>query len=201
MFARTYFVAPIVGALLLVSSICQATSITFSDSAVSANINDIFVVDLLMDFSSDATFGGGMDIFFDSSVISFQSFDFSTSTLSLDPGFSRSPDALLGGLEGLAFGNFAGISGPGIIGTLVFQAIGVGDILLTSSVTTDALKGGDFISFNTFGAQSVTFGSANVSVQPSFASNPISTPPVSWLFAGGLAVFIGLSRAKRRSSV
>ena len=66
-----------------------------------------------MGFTGDPTVGGG-DIFYDVSVLSFQSFYFATTTLA--PGFGRSPGVLPNELESMAFGNFHGLFGSGVVG-------------------------------------------------------------------------------------
>lgn len=187
------FLAPVFGALLFGTTASNAATVTFSDPSVTAGLNDTITIDLLMDFTDDATLGGGTDIFFNDAVLSFLSFDFSSTTLVLDSAFSRLPDAdvLPGKLEGMAFGNFGGLSGPGVIGTLTFQAIAVGDSALTMAVTTEALKGGDFISDITFGPQVVNFGSANVSV------SAVPVPAAVWLFVSGLIGLAGVVTKRR----
>jgi len=187
------FLVLIAGAFLGLygSANAYAATINFSDTAISANVGDTITLDILMDFTGDPTLGGGTDIFYDASVLSFQSFDFGTTTLALDPAFSRSPDELANELEGLAFGSFAGLEGPGTVGTLTFQAISIGDITLTMAVTDKALKGGDFISATDSSVQTVTFGTANISV------SQIPVPAALWLFISGL---LGLSALSRRRS-
>jgi len=172
--------------LLCSASIVHAATISFNTTSVTAGIGDIITLDVLMDFTGDPTVGGGTDIFYDASVLSFQSFDFGTTTLTLDPSFSRSPDVLSNELEGLAFGNFGGLSGPGIVGTLTFQAIAVGDITLSMAETDNLLAGGAFTSATTFGPQAVSFGTADVSIVP--------VPAAVWLFGSGLLGLIGVSR-------
>jgi len=187
------FLVPVFSVLLFSTAASQASTISFGSTSVTAGLTDIITDDVLMDFTDDATLGGGTDIFFDPTILSFQSFDFSSTTLALDSAFSRLPDAdvLPGKLEGMAFGNFGGLSGPGVIGTLTFQAIAIGDSALTMAVTTEALKGGDFISNNTFGPQVVNFGSANVSV------TAVPVPAAVWLFGSGLVGLAGVATKRR----
>lgn len=174
------------------ASIAQAATVSFSNTSVTAGVGDIFTLDVVMDFTGDPTLGGGTDIFYDASVLSFQSFDFSTATLILDPFLSRSPDVLSNELEGLAFGDFFGLTGPGVVGTLTFQAIAVGDILLTMAVTSEPLKGGEFISATTFvDSQAVTFGTARVSIVP--------VPAAVWLFGSGLLGLVAVARKNRKA--
>lgn len=183
------FTSSLLGLVLFSASVVNAATVSFSDTSVTANVGDMITLDVVMDFTDDATLGGGTDIFYDASVLSFQSFDFGTTTLALDPGFSRSPDVLTNELEGLAFGNFNGLSGPGVVGTLTFKAEAVGDIVLSMAVTSEALKGGEFISATTYGPQLVTFGTADVSIVP--------VPAAVWLFGSGLLGLVGLARRKK----
>jgi len=180
-------------ASMLGASVTQAASLSFSSTSLTASLNDTFTIDILMDFTDDATLGGGTDIFFDPAVLAFQSFDFGSTTLSLDPAFSRIPDAdvIPGKLEGMAFGNFSSLSGPGVVGTLTFQAIATGNSTLTMAVTTEALKGGDFISNNTFAAQTVNFGSSTVNV------SSVPVPAAVWLFGSGLLGLAGAATKRR----
>ena len=175
--------------LLCSASIVHAATLSFSSASVTANVGDLITLDVLMDFTGDPTVGGGTDIFYDASVLSFQGFDFGTTTLSLDTDFNRTPDGLTNELEGLAFGNFGGLSGPGTIGTLTFQAIAVGDITLSMAVTDNLLAGGDFTSATTFGPQVVSFGTADVSIVP--------VPAAVWLFGSGLIGLVGVARRKK----
>ncbi len=50
--------APLCGALLLGTTISHAATITLSNTSIVANLDDFIVVDVLMDFTDDATVGG-----------------------------------------------------------------------------------------------------------------------------------------------
>ena len=179
------------GAVLYGISPVHAASVSFSDTAVTANVGDTITIDILMDFTGDPTLGGGTDIFYDDSVLSFQSFSFGTTTLTLDGAFSRLPDDLPNKLEGMAFGNFGGLSGPGTVGTLTFQAIAVGDITLTMADTSNALAGGAFTSAISYGPQSVSFGSSEVSI------TNVPVPAAVWLLVSGLLGLTGVARKRK----
>lgn len=183
------FTSSLLGLALFSASVVNAATVSFSETSVTAGIGDIITLDVLMNFTDDPTLGGGTDIFYDASVLSFQSFDFGTTTLPLDVSFNRTPDELTNELEGLAFGNFNGLTGPGVVGTLTFQAIALGDTSLSMAVTSEALKGGDFISEADYSVQLVTFGSANVNVVP--------VPAAVWLFGSGLLGLVGVARRKK----
>lgn len=190
MINKNIYASILFGVVFFGASIAHAATVSFSPTSVTAGVGDFIKLDVVMDFTGEPTLGGGTDIFYDASVLSFQSFDFGTTTLALDSGFSRSPDVLTNKLEGLAFGNFNGLSGPGTIGTLTFRAIALGDITLTMAVTSEANKGGEFISATTFGPQLVSFGTAGVSIVP--------IPAAVWLFGSGLIGLIGVARRKAR---
>jgi hypothetical protein len=186
MITERVLTSSLLGLILFGASVAHAATVSFSDTAVAANVGDTISLNILMDFTDDATLGGGTDIFYDASVLSFQSFDFSTTTLALDPTFSRVPDVLTNELEGMAFGSFAGLTGPGIVGTLTFQAIATGDITLSMAETDNPLGGGSFTSATTFLPQVVSFGTADVAVVP--------VPAAVWLFGSGLLGLVGVAR-------
>jgi len=192
MFARV-FLAPVFGALLFSTTFSHAASLTFNQTSVNATLNDIVTIDILMDFTDEPTLGGGTDIFFDPTVLSFQSFDFGSTTLTLDPAFSRVPDLLPGELEGMAFGEFGGLAGPGVVATLTFQAIGLGNSALTMEVTSEALKGGDFVSDVNFLPMVVDFGTANVNV----GTAVVPIPAALWLFGSGLVGLAGIAKKRK----
>lgn len=179
------------GILLLAATASQAATISFGKTLISADLNGTFSVDLLLDFSGDATLGGGLDIFFDSSAVSFSSFDFGSTTLPLDPFLSRSPDLLPGKLEGLTFGELFGIEGPGVIGTLTFQADSPGSSALSLAITTSPLISGDFKSSSTFAVQDVDFGGATVNV------SAVPVPAAAWLFGSGLIALAGVVKKRK----
>lgn len=179
---KSYFVI----VALLLSSQSHGVSISLSPIANTVDLPDQIVIDINMDFASDPTLGGGFDVFFDPALVSFVSYVLDP-TLGSDPDFSRDPDPLTGKLEGIAFGNFNGISGPSRVGTLTFDTIAAGTASFSAADTTDPLKGGEFISEETFQAQVVDYVGADVTVVP--------LPAGIWLFGSGI---IGLVAAARR---
>ncbi len=191
MITRQIFVSTLLGAALYSTSLVHAATVNFSPTTVTSNVNDFITLDILMDFTGDPTVGGGTDIFYDASILSYQSFNFGTTTLSLDPAFIRTPDIKTNKLEGLAFGNFGGLSGPGIVGTLTFQAITPGNTTLSMATTSNLLGGGGFFSATTFGPQTVSFGTAKVEV-----SN-VPLPAAVWLFGSGLLGLVSIVRKHR----
>lgn len=186
---KSWSFASIITTLALSTNV-NAASISFSSNDISVALGDTFTVSILADFTDDATLGGGLDVFFDDSVLSFQSWSFDTTTFILDPSFNRSPDLLSSELEGIAFGNFGGINTSGVLGTLTFEAINSGNSLLSMAVTSDPLKGGDFYSAISFGPQIVNFDTANVSV------SAVPLPAAVWLFGAGLLGLAGIARKR-----
>jgi len=181
-------------ALLVVLALplaAQGANLGFGASAYQASPGETLQIDLLGDFTGDGTLGGGLDIFYDAAVIEFLGFDFGSATLALDPALSRTPDVLANELEGLGFGNFAGIGGAGRVGTLSFKALAPGSTQLVLAVTDDLLKGGPFVSADTFGEQPVDLTAATVTVAP------VPLPAAAWLMAGALA---GLAVRGRRAA-
>lgn len=186
---KSIFGGAITGLILSHTPILHAASISFSNTSVTAELGDLITLDVLMDFTGDPTLGGGTDIFYDASVLSYQSFGFTSTSLALDTDFSRSPDVLSNELEGLSFGNFNGLSGPGVVGTLTFQVIAFGDVVLSMAETDNLLAGGAFTSATTFTSQAVNFGTAGVTIVP--------VPAAVWLFGSGLIGLVGVAKRSK----
>lgn len=173
----------------MVASVVQAASVSLNPDALVQNPGDVFTLDLMMDFSGDATLGGGIDIFYDADAISFLSFDFSTSTLNLDPAFSRLPDEQPGVLSGLAFGHFDGVSGPGVVGTLSFEAMNFGEVDMIVSNTDDNFVG-SFVSAIDYEDMTsrIVFTGTHVTIVP--------LPAAAWLFSGGLILLLVFNKRR-----
>jgi len=179
------------GAVLCTSSAIQAATISFDRPLITASVDEFISLDILMDFTDEPTVGGAIDVFYNESILSFQSFDFDSTTPGLDPVFNRLPEVLSGELEGIGFGSFSGLSGPGIVGTLTFQVIGDGSAILNMAITDNNLAGGEFTSVSALGGGekpkvlSVDFGSTEVRVVP--------VPAAIWLFGSGLFALVGVA--------
>lgn len=102
-------------------------------------------VELILQMQFDeATLGGGVDLLFDPSVLDFVSFEFDPG-LGDDPGFRLTPSSPINGnLLVLGFGDFNGIAGSRAIGTVTFDAVGVGVANLSTS--PNAQPAGPFVS-------------------------------------------------------
>ncbi len=167
----------------------NAASISLTPSSVDAAAGDIISMDVIMDFSDVVTIGGGFDISFDTSVLSFVSWDANPVG---DPGFARLPDVLDGLLSGIAVGDFnAGITGIQNLGTVTFEVVagatrGINTVMPgdTSSVA------GPFVDFNTFQVVPVTYNGAQVNV------GAVPVPAAVWLMFGGLGALFGFGRKR-----
>ena len=169
-------------ALYLMSGQVQATTISLNPLSQNVALGNQVSLQLNMDFSGDPTLGGGIDILYNGSLLNFVSFTFN-SVLGDDPSFRRQPDIQINKLNGLAFGNFSGLSGPSVVGTLIFNTLGAGTVNLT--LAENSLPAGGFFSAATFNPQTVMFTGASVNI------SPVPEPASSWLFLSGLAVIMG----------
>jgi hypothetical protein len=144
---KTLFIIALIGSALtgVSQSLSAQTNVYLLPATQAANLGDPVIAELWWDFTSDPTLGGGVDISYDASKLNFVSF---THAGTGDPAFARDPDLLSGVLSGIAAGDFNGISGPVLIGTLVFDAIGAGVTNLATSATGSVA--GPFVSSTTF---------------------------------------------------
>lgn len=173
----------------------QAASISLNPHSTTVNVGSNFSVDLVMDFSDEATLGGGIDINYNGSMTDFVSFTYDSTFLTMtDPSFTCpgagacTPIDQPNSVSNIAFGNFMGIGGLFTIGTLEFTALDAGDIFLSTAETTGA--GGLFVSASTFGAMDVVFNGTSVTAVP--------LPAAAWLFLTGLGVFGFASNRKNK---
>lgn len=193
--------AALMGATLATSA--NANVIDFEDPAQTAFVGDHVSFDISIDFIQ-STVGGALDVLYDSSLLSFVSWEFNDSFLAsvADPDFSVFPDncfsdgAAIGGcsvgdaeLNGIGFGSFDGIVGTHIIGTLTFEALDIGAAVLTMS-TNDAPWEGFFSAVDA-SELVVVYGSGKVHIQA------IPLPAGFWLFASALGLLAG--RLRRRT--
>ena len=137
-------------ALLLAGSISQVQAGVISIEPISqtVSLNDPVALAVRMDFNGDTTIGGGIDVWYDSSVLGYTGFAVNpafTSSLSfLGRVFAGQPDDCLvapsemgcgtatapitgyAELNGVAWTDLAGWSNNLVMGTLNFTAIGAG---------------------------------------------------------------------------
>lgn len=172
-------------AIMFSCGVANGASISLSPSSQNIGLGDPVSFQLTMDFTDDSTLGGGLDLFYDDTVLQFVSFAFD-SDLGDDPDLQRQPDALPGELDALAFGNFAGLSGPSLVGTFTFNTLASGLVNLTLA-QNDSVAGG-FYSASTYDAQIVTLNGATVSV------SAVPLPAAVWFLISGIGLLFGLTR-------
>lgn len=178
-----------IGALLCVlSAAASAVSISLSPLTSSVPLGNQVSLQLNMDFSADPTLGGGVDITFDNILLSFASFTFN-STLGDDPSLQRQPDVTPGLLTGLGFGNFNGLSGPSVVGTLIFNTQAPGIALL--SLADNGSPVGPFYSANTSNPQTVNYTGASVTI------SPVPLPGALWLMGSGAGLMCAFGRKRK----
>ncbi len=123
---------------LSASSASALNIISLTPATAVAEVGDLISFDLSMDFDAPLQ-GGGIQIAFDDSLLQFSSFGFDAlladeATLRCHPG-TPTPncnETLPPNLE-IGWGVFMSdpLTGPHLIGTLVLEAIGAGETLLT----------------------------------------------------------------------
>jgi hypothetical protein len=143
-----------------------APNVTLLPSTQDVGRNGTLVLDLFMDFTQEATLGGGVDTTFDPAVLTFVSFVFDPA-LGDDPAFRRQPNLEAPGvLNALAFGSFEGLTGPSRVGTFTFSVSAVLG-LTPLTIASDQANGiaGPFVSLITFLPMNVVFNSAQANVR------------------------------------
>ena len=185
----------------------QAASI-WLDPATNVDINsgEVATYQIWADAADVGGFlAGGLDLFYDSNVLTYNddfAFDPSFPT---DPDFSRpgthgDPDNCFldpsvtgcsgpGEINGIAFGNFNGLAatGPTLVGSLSFSGLDLGVSLLT--MTDNDLPAGAWFATDGSGPLVVDYGAGQTTVVP--------VPAAAWLMTGGLGMLLGFARKRK----
>lgn len=180
-----------VAALGMAAATANANIVSLSPLQSVVAVGQEVEVEVRMDFL-DLTVGGGIDLFYDSGLLSFVSFEFDADFLAnvADPDFTYAPDncfadgATFGGcsvgdgeLNGLGVGSFDGITGLHVIGTAVFEALDLGASIISLAATDSDL--GPFISAVDASELIVAYNQAKVRVVP--------VPAAVWLLLSAMA--------------
>jgi hypothetical protein len=186
----------------------QAATIYLQPSTnVNIAPNGVATYQLWADASDVGGFlAGGLDLFYNSSILTYNNdfaFDASFPT---DPSFTRTGDncvaspstpgctstAPTGEINGIAFGNFSGLaaSGPTLVGTLSFTGSSQGVSQLT--MADNNTPAGAWYATNGSGPLSVAYGTGQVTV------GAVPLPAAAWLMTTGLGVLLlGFTRNRK----
>jgi hypothetical protein len=190
-------------ALIGMSSLnAQAASTWLKTVIQSPTISGVANLELWADGEGVAFLAGGLDVFYDETIVSYND-DFAfDAAFPTDPDFSRpgtsgdpdncttDPSALgcsgPGEINGIAFGNFNGIADTvTLVGTLSFTGLSVGVSAIT--MATNDLPAGDW--FDVSGSpMDVVYRGAQFGV-------PV--PAAVWLMTSGLAALFGFARKRK----
>ena len=160
-------------------------TIWLAPDATPVNLGNPLTLSLWMDFSSDPTLGGSLTIFFDDSLLDFDSFSF---TGSFDT--SQEPTYVAPGqVQEVRFGtwSFGGLSGPMEVGVLTFDTVGMGEAIFSME---DAVTG--FSSALSWEGQEVNYQDTSVNIVPEPGA-------ISLFLLGGLGL-AGLDRKLKISA-
>ena len=183
--------------LVLASVNSQAATISLTPTSTNINIGETATFDMYLDAADvGGVLFGGLDIFYDSSILRYNG-DFA-----FDPAFPNDPAFSLvgddcatvaalgcsgpGEINGIAFGSFTGLgaSGPTLVGSLSFTGMANGTSLLT--MFDNDLPAGSWFA---------TDGSPII-MDYIGAEVVVPVPAATWLFGSGLIGLVGFARRK-----
>ena len=188
--------------LSLVASAANSASVGLQPGAPVVAPGGTISFALLVNFGTQSTSGGAVDIKYDPSLLSFGSFVFDpafgpigtdSTPPNRDPLFDviqvQSP-----GLLSIGFGNFSGITGAFTAGEVSFEvAPGAVKGQTTSLTLADSAMFGPF-----FGVGPINYTGAKVTIGTVTAAVPEAAS--AWLFTSGLAV-LGIVMLRRRADL
>jgi hypothetical protein len=197
MFKKKWFITAIIGGLsFLGTGAANAAAVTFSTSSTSFTVGSQIAFDLQINFTDTAILGGGLDVLYGSftnnNQLTFLSYT-PSATIGLDASLGRTPDIQSNKLNGIGFGNFSGLTGPGSIGQLIFTANTPGSYSLGLGINTADVGG--FFDVNGNALPGLSLGSINFQV--SSAVSPVPAPASLPLLLSGLAGIWGMVQRRR----
>ena len=153
----------------LVQPAIKVNKLSLLPAAPAVLASEPVVVDLMMDFDTDATLGGGLELLYDNSLLQYESFELNPA-LNDDPAYRagiapvvNSDGSLKNGI--LSFGHFDGLSGSQKVGTITFTpssaaAVGIAYV----SLLNNAAPYGDFYGAASYVGQPVKYEDTTVSI-------------------------------------
>ncbi|MEM9387837.1 MAG: hypothetical protein AAGA68_22480 [Pseudomonadota bacterium] len=188
-------VTAVSAALALTAMGAEGATVAFDDD-VEVTVGEQFTITLAMDFTDEATLGGGVDVLWDPQLLELVSWD---PIAFGDPDFGRvgDIDAVAGFVDGFAFGDFNGLEGPADVATITFVAFAAGStsVMPRGDDTVGGMLAGCFVSAVTFQCQSVSFGDASVVISDGAV---VPLPSAAWLLLSALGTASGLRLTRRR---
>jgi len=176
--------------LILLCGQASAATIGWSTAPSTINVNDTFSLNITGSGFTSNVDGGGVNISFDSSVLSVVSvsidetvWDFGGAGIS-----TGATDNLAGTIDGIMVNTYGTVNGSFDVATILFQAIGSGSSALTLSE----------YALNPWASGGVLLNPDMVNSSVTVISS-VPVPTAVWLLGSGLIGLLGV--AKRKSCV
>jgi hypothetical protein len=176
--------------LALAASGAQAATVSLDPVSATGPAGGQVAFSLVANFGSTPTIGGGVDFSWNSSVLTFKSFDFDPGFTIRDTSFDRK-DLQTSSLFSVVFGNFGGLSLPADtkIGLVTFNLVGSPGSSSSIALSDSNRWAGFFTDAGSAINVSYTGATANVA--------PIPIPAAVWLLVSGLAGLAGVARRSK----